>query len=163
MPSKRNALSEADARALFRKLGQEDKIDALARPSGSPNSPVSADSKPVEPPKPKKGKKRGEPNKAEREFGMMLDQRVKAGEIHSWRYEAVMLRFGESDAVRYSPDFAIFKDIGGQVCLYELVETKGAFIRPIDLLRFRSARNAFPFLKISMWQKREDGSWHEIL
>jgi hypothetical protein len=80
------------------------------------------------------GKRRGEPNKTEARFHQYLLALNKYRQID---FEGVTLRL--PDGMRYTPDFHCVTDDGK----VELFEVKGAFIRPIGLIKFRAAKIHF--------------------
>jgi len=128
---------------------------------------------------PKKGKRRKEMNKTESEFAAMLDARVKRGEIVSWAYEEITLRW--PDGMMYTPDFVIVtcypsyavSDVieNGEAVdsmyhndcppLVTLAEIKGAHAWAKDVVKFRAARDKWgDRFKFEFWQ-RIDGIWQE--
>src|SRR4051812_35225485 len=58
---------------------------------------------------PKVGKRRGAMNKTEARFARLLDARLERGEILSYEYEGITLRW--PDGMRYTPDFAAVREM----------------------------------------------------
>lgn len=104
----------------------------------------------------KSGKRRKEMNKTESEFARILDAKVARGEIDSWAYEELTLRW--PDGMRYTPDFVTVIDSG---YLTTLIEVKGAHLWAKDVVKFRAARDKWgDRFKFEFWQKI-DGVWQE--
>jgi hypothetical protein len=108
------------------------------------------------------GKRRKQMNKTEAEFSRMLEARKSRGEIIDWQYEGVTLRWGIIDPIKYTPDFLVFEEATAGMLRLALIETKGAHIWPKDMQKFKAARNEWPLLSFSMWQ-RSKGEWRQIL
>ena len=108
--------------------------------------------------------RRGVMNKVEREFAMILEAQRRNGEIASYEFEGITLRWS---GISYTPDFAIFPlalAVSGQI---KLVEVKGPYIkgkfeRAVE--RFRHARTYYGdrFL-FELWQKTRSEGWHRLL
>lgn len=114
----------------------------------------------------KKGKKRGEMNKTEAEFALMLRQWRDQGKIQSFAYEAITLRFGEGKTrIAYTPDFFCV-DAADYVTVPAPItfrEVKGGHIRTQDLLRFKATKTHFANqFRFELWQKK-DRQWKQLI
>lgn len=87
------------------------------RPTSSP-APVAVKAKARQP------KQRGRMNKTEARYADLLEAKRQAGEIASWRYEAVQLRL--ADRTTYTPDFWVVTADGTVQCH----EVKGSWSAP---------------------------------
>lgn len=148
------------------KASVEQRRLAKRRPAAILIEKTTQDSTPAK----KKGKKRREMNKTEREFSMILDARKRAGEIIDWNYEGTTFRWGTLDCIAYTPDFTIIEGAiqrskeGGKVKEYlkmVFVETKGGRIWPKDIQKFKAARNQFPLFEFQLHQKTKSG-WQQL-
>lgn len=123
----------------------------------------------------KAGKKRKEMNQTEREFAMILQSRVNRGEIVSFGYEEITLRFGEGKAMMtYTPDFFCIekmvlcvKDgriVDGAIALRIVFrEVKGGHIWPKDLVKFKAAMTHFRGqFKFELHQKK-NREWTQLI
>lgn len=111
----------------------------------------------------RKGKRRRQMNKTEAAFAAILDARIKAGEIVSYEYEGMTLRWGTLDSIKYTPDFTIFEAIEGDGAVrIVFAETKGGHIWPKDMQKFKQARNEWPLFRFEMWQRKK-GEWTQLL
>lgn len=136
---------------------------------GAPAAPVDA------PPALKKaGKRRKEMNKTESKFSALMDARVARGEIESFEYEGLTLRW--PDGMRYTPDFAVYGfthlvrrnqigwvfDSGDRPCsAITLIEVKGAHSWAKDVVKFRAARDKWGCrYRFEFWQEL-NGEWRE--
>ena len=122
------------------------------------NYGTAAMSEPIPPLKPKPTKM----NKTEAAYAQILDIRKKAGEIIRWRFEAVRLCLEEGNQregvrVFYKPDFMVTMPD----CI-EIHETKGGFITPAELLRFKIAKSQYPEFRFRMMQYTKKTGWVEI-
>lgn len=114
------------------------------------------------PSKTAKSGKRGQMNKTEREFSMIVEAMKSRGEILRWEFEGLTLRWRDRETgelIRYTPDFVVF-----HLAYIKLIEVKGAFIkgkfeRAIE--RFRHARTYWPEFQFEMHQ-RKAGQWSRI-
>lgn len=92
---------------------------------------------------PKPGRKKGDPNRTEAEFGLMLQKRLEAGEFSEFAYEPFALPVEGSDR-GYTPDFcAIPTELAPFVNIEDLKCLANA--RAIDMMfddRPRRIRNA---------------------
>ena len=117
---------------------------------------------PAENNKPSTANKRGM-NQTETEFSMILEGQRRAGEIQSWEYEAIRLKWGVDPdtgaAMWYKPDFFV-------VDLYDatlkMIEVKGPWINPLDMIRFKGARASWRQFKFEMHQRDREGRWTKI-
>ena len=92
-----------------------------ANAAGSPARPDEPQAAPSRP-----GKRRKDMNKTAALYAKILEVKQSKGEIESFHYEGITLRWGSLDNIQYTPDFAVFID--GK--LKKLIETKGAHIWP---------------------------------
>ena len=118
-------------------------------------SPARPDEPQVAPSRP--GKRRKEMNKTEALYAKILEVKQSKGEIESFHYEGITLRWGSLDNIQYTPDFAVFID--GK--LKKLIETKGAHIWPKDIQKFKAARNQWPQFEFELWQYK-DRQWTQL-
>jgi len=95
-----------------------------------------------------------QPNKTESEFGLILEARKRRGEIIAYAYEGLSLRWG--GGMRYTPDWVVFIEDAP----IKLIECKGGYIWPKDLIRFKGCRAQWcgSYFDFEMHQKKE-GSW----
>jgi len=106
----------------------------------------------VEVPKPK-GR---QPNKTEAEFGLILEAMKRRGDIVDYFYEGITLRWG--GGMRYTADFSVIIEDAS----IKLIETKGGYIWPKDLIRFKGCREEWKtYFDFEMHQKKE-GSWTRL-
>ncbi len=101
-------------------------------------------------------------NKTEAEFALILEDGKRSGEILHYEFEGITLRFAN---VKYTPDFTVIVDGGGNLVLLKFIEIKGPFIkgnRERAVERFRHAKTYWPEFTFEMWQKK-DGSWNQII
>lgn len=116
-------------------------------------------------PKKKLLRRRRVMNKTEAEFARILEARQKRGEIVSFDFEGVALRFGNNETFIYSPDFVVTKShhttTDGIAVHYVMIEVKGAHIRQKDWDRFKHARDNYPLLTFQLWQKKA-GAWSQL-
>ncbi len=145
MARKGLVMTREAAEAHQRKHGFDRRID-----SGTPKA-----SEPPKLPKPRQ-------NATEREYGLILEAMKRRGEIVDYRPFGIKLEWGADPVTGkpmiYSGDFCIFRNDG---CI-EITETKGGYIFPKDLIRFKGCRaewgDRFGF---SLWQKAE-GTWRRL-
>jgi hypothetical protein len=83
-------------------------------------------------------------SEAERIYADCLTSRQRAGEIRSWRYEAIKLQLG--DRVTYKPDFLVDMWDGSM----ELHEVKGRHTWEQARVKLRTAANQFPGFRFYM-------------
>lgn len=115
----------------------------------------------------KTGKRRSAMNKTESRFARLLEARVARGEIESFEYEGLTLRW--PDGMRYTPDFVVVDATlsadaasaqSPSVCI-TLIEVKGAYGWAKDIVRFRAARDKWGNrYRFEFWQE-VDGKWKE--
>ena len=122
------------------------------RSAGAPERPVSAErapagmSMPAEAENAPSGPKFK--SKAEARYAELLERQRRAGQIESWRYEAITLRIGLG--ARYSPDFLVVTNDGRM----RLVEVKG-HMKEAARVRLRVAVEMYPcFTWLLVWAKR---------
>lgn len=108
-------------------------------------------------------------NRTESEFAMMLEAQKRRGEILEWRYEGITLAWGCDPAtgkpMRYKPDFLVIEEMIGlpvKAPVIRIIETKGNFIYPQDLIRFKGCRSDWPMFRFELHQKTKEG-WSKIL
>jgi hypothetical protein len=96
-----------------------------------------------------------QPNKTEQRFLDRCEAMKRRGEIDSYRFEGMRLKWG--DCMFYKPDMVIFT--GAKITL---IEIKGPHIKGKDAIRFKGCRAEWPEFEFEMWQevKRE---WKRIL
>ena len=90
-------------------------------------------------------------NKTEAQYAEVLEIRLRAGEIYSWRYEPITLRL--ADDTRYTPDFMVIGALG-QIAFHEV---KG-FWRDDALVKIKVAAELFPEFKFFAL-RLEKGQW----
>lgn len=93
-------------------------------------------------------------SKTELEYAGMLEARRLAGEIASWRHEAITLRLGPE--LRYWPDFLVIP-LGA--AKPELHEVKGGFTREDARAKLRSAPTIFPMFAFVLAVRGKRGVW----
>lgn len=96
-----------------------------------------------------------QPNKTEARFGAVLEGRKKRGEIDSYRYEGMSLRWG--GGMRYTADWVVI--IGTEVYL---LEVKGKLLRNQDLVRFKGCKSEWPEFHFEMHQE-VNREWKRVL
>lgn len=94
-----------------------------------------------------------EPNKTEAQFGLILEAQKRRGDIIHYAYEGISLSWG--DGMRYKPDWVVIIEDAP----IKLIECKGPYIFPKDLIRFKGCRAQWKeWFDFEMHQKKE-GSW----
>lgn len=96
-------------------------------------------------------RKSKEPNKTEAEFGRRLQAEFKREPI----FEAFKIRIAGN--CYYAPDWTIWMD--GKLWFFEV---KGAHIWDDSKVKFKAAKERYPYFEFEMWQKKV-GSWRRIL
>lgn len=114
-------VSEAEYQEILRRPGVRGAVDAKAAPA---------------PPLPKPA--RLYRSKAEEAWAARLEARRLAGEIRSWRFEAVTLKLGFD--CRYTPDFYVVLESGA----VELHEVKGGKAWDDAMVKLKAAATQFP-------------------
>lgn len=97
----------------------------------------------------------GQMNKLETAYSEHLEQRRLAGEILSWKFDAVKFRLAKR--TWYSPDFLVF-DKDGYI---ELHETKG-FMEDDAAVKIKVTAETFPWAKLFLIYrktKKNGGGW----
>lgn len=113
------------------------------------------------------GKRRKEMNQTEADFARILDAKVRRGDIVSYEYEGITLRWGKLDNIQYTPDFVVFVDTHpgaltpGNYMNIKFIEVKGGKIWPKDIQKFKQARNEWPLFGFEMHQKK-DRTWAQL-
>jgi hypothetical protein len=107
---------------------------------------------------------KGEMNGTEAAFGLMLEAKVRNGEIHRYEFEGMSLRWAD---MRYTPDFVVFQnesEPGLADFPITLIEVKGPHIhyRQQAIARFKGCRAWWPEFQFELWQKQKTG-WNRIL
>ncbi len=116
---------------------------------------------PVKVPKPRQ-------NKTEAEYGLVLEAMKRRGEIVDYRPFGIKLEWGADPVTGkpmvYSPDwFAIDAAFRQNTYISDirLIEIKGGYIRPQDLIRFKGCRAEWPMFRFELHQKAE-GQWRRL-
>lgn len=99
-------------------------------------------------PRPRRRQAPGTMNKTEAKYAMRLDLLQKAGEILSYRFEA--LKFRLADRTFYTPDFLVVTP--DQI---ELHEVKG-FLEEDANVKWKMAAELFPEFKFLMIERKKD-------
>lgn len=100
----------------------------------------------------------GQMNKTEARYSVILDEKVKAGEIVFWRFEALKLRL--ADRTFYTPDFLVMDAETGELHFHEV---KGGFITEDALIKFKVATETFKeFGWVMLQQKKATGPFEVI-
>lgn len=118
---------------------------ASQQPVSAERAPVGMDlpADPAEAPSGPKFK-----SKAEARYAELLERQRRAGQIESWRYEAITLRL--ADGCRYTPDFWVVLNDGK----VRLTEIKG-HMREAARVRLRVAVEMYPqFAWLLVWAKK---------
>lgn len=105
---------------------------------------------------PKKPRCRKPMNGTETAYSLILEARVRRGELTKWEREGITLRW--PDGMTYSPDFYVLHPDGRK----EFIEVKGPWIEEDALVKFRAARACWTEFFFAMWQL-DKGSWVQIL
>ncbi len=114
-------------------------------------------------------KRRRVMNRTERAFSERLEAQRLAGEIISWEFEGLALRWGNEETFKYSPDFVVVESVEhvAPVTVNSFphvrlifIEIKGSFVWKDDATRFRHARDNFPLYEFQMWAKTKTG-WEQ--
>jgi hypothetical protein len=95
-------------------------------------------------------------NQTEARFAAILDARKTTGEVISWRYEGIRLKWGGD--MHYTGDFIAFLTCSAKPTIYEV---KGAHIYDRDLVRFKGCRAEWPEFAFEMWQWKNK-TWTRI-
>lgn len=112
-------------------------------------------------------------NGGEARYSLILEAMKRRGEIIEWRFEGVKLAWGVDPTtgkpMYYTPDFyvtrrATFEDSERLLVALPitLIEIKGPFIHPKDLIRFKGCRSDWPMFRFEMHQCVK-GAWTQIL
>ncbi len=86
-------------------------------------------------------------NKTETEHARHLEHLRMEQVILAWKYES--LRFRLADRTTYTPDFLVVTPER-----IEIHETKGGFIRDDAIVKFKMARELYPWFEWIMYQKK---------
>ncbi len=120
--------------------------------------------------------RRGQMNKTEAEFAMILEAMKRKGEILRYEFEGITLRFAN---VKYTPDFVVIEELYHRKQEYyflanpiekdyirmKFIEVKGPFIkgnRERAVERFRHAKTYWEEFTFEMHQKTKEG-WKQII
>lgn len=113
-------------------------------------------------------KRRRCPNKTEQAFGRLLESRQTRGEIVSFDFEGLTLRWGKEESFAYTPDYVVTEKIvgdgwenGRNAVILTFIEIKGSKVWKDDATRFKHARDNFPIFRFEMWQCIK-GEWRQI-
>lgn len=100
---------------------------------------------------PKGVRQRKAMNKTEARMAQLLEAQKRNGEIESYAYEAITLRLGAD--CRFTPDFFVVVGYGeGTEKRLRFVESKGGHIWEDSKIKFRVAKEMFPWAEWEMWQ-----------
>ena len=102
--------------------------------------------------------KRQRMTKVEAEYGMILESMKRRHEIVDWQFEGITFRL--ADDCRYTPDFFVIVTL--HPLLLRFVETKGKHIWDDSKVKFRVAKEKYPWAEWCMWQKKSSG-WERVL
>lgn len=94
-------------------------------------------------------------NKTETRYAQILEVRKIGGEIKDWLFEPFSLRL--TKATFYKPDFLVVT-----LERFEIHEIKGGRIWDDAKVKFKVARDKFPWFLFRMMQYKK-GRWKEIL
>ena len=96
----------------------------------------------------------GRMNGLEKRYSVLLDERIKAGEVAWWIFESVKFRLG--DNVFYTPDFLVQLAGGPETSgTLQLHETKG-WMREDAQVKVSVMKQMYPFpLFVCKWIKKE--------
>ncbi len=95
-------------------------------------------------------------NRTETDFSRILEIRRRRGEILSFVYEGVRLKY--ADGLHYKADFVVLNPDKS----ITLIETKGGFIFSRDKVRFRACAAEWKdWFEFQLWQKKA-GQWSRI-
>ncbi len=112
-------------------------------------------------------------NKTEAEFGMILEEMKRKGEILRYEFEGITLRWFD---MRYTPDFVVIVTNPTLDRLHTLaheharhshikfIEIKGAYIHYSQqaMARFKGARGFWPEFTFELWQRSKEG-WKQLI
>src|SRR5580692_8691131 len=93
-------------------------------------------------------------NRWECEYAGLLETRYLAGDIQWFGFEPLVLRL--ADRTTYKPDFIVVTSKGS----VEAHEVKG-FQRDDAIVKFKVARELFPWIKFVMMQRARGGIWSQ--
>jgi hypothetical protein len=93
-------------------------------------------------------------NKTEALFAAELDWQKREGIVVEWKFESIKLRLARK--THYTPDFFVRYSDGRLV----FIEIKG-FLRDDSAIKFKLAREAYPWAEFRMLRRRE-GAWHAV-
>ena len=106
-------------------------------------------------------RRRGNMNKTEAEFALILEGMKCNGEISRYEFEGITVSWAN---MKYTPDFVVFYTIfltsnnpKEMLTNIKLIEVKGAHIWDRDIVRFKGARAYWPEFAFEMHQKMKDG------
>ncbi|QBQ56537.1 DUF1064 domain-containing protein [Nitrosococcus wardiae] len=100
-------------------------------------------------------------NKTEKRYAQILEAKRKAGEIKDWKFESINLQLSKPDKAAkqkgtyYRTDFIVITD-----CI-EIHEVKGGFIMEDADLKFKIAREMYPWFRFVMMQYKK-GNWLRV-
>jgi hypothetical protein len=163
--SKPKPITEAQLRARFPNASRSTlAVNAGNNPINPINSPAAGKSDicahlapgQASPVKIKKRRRR-RMNKTETAFSLRLEAMRIRGEIFSWEFEGMTLRWGKDELFQYTPDFTVIVELRPPCVLLRFYEVKGAHIYPKDWNKFRTARDEFRNFEFEFHQciKRE--------
>lgn len=113
-------------------------------------------------------KKKPRMNKTESSYTLQLQALKQCGQILEYKFEGITLLLDDPSVgkkVRYTPDFLVIKyqlnAPDGIAVVIEFHETKGPHIWEDAKLKFRWARQQYPWFKFHMKQYKNQ-QWNEI-
>ena len=119
----------------------------------------------------KRARPRRSMTRPEREYSLILEAQKRAGEIQDYLFEGMRLKWGidpdTGEAMWYKADFVV-TDVSSQLLderervALKMIEVKGPWINPRDMVRFKGCRAAWPQFAFEMHQRDKDGRWTRI-
>jgi hypothetical protein len=114
--------------------------------------------------------------KPEREYSLILEAQKRRREILWYQFEGMRLKWGVDPktgaAMWYKPDFCTLADSGPIQLrtftqhdispIWTMIEVKGPWINPRDMVRFKGCRAAWPMFDFEMHQRDREGRWTRI-
>lgn len=105
-------------------------------------------------------------NRTEAEYGLILEAQKRRGEIVDYRPFGIRLEWGcdprTGKPMVYSPDWFVLDYMADSLAAgIRLIEIKGGFARPKDVIRFKGCRAEWPMFRFELHQKTKEG-WRRI-
>ncbi len=97
-----------------------------------------------------------QPNKTEQRFLNLLEAKLKRGEIQSYRYEGLSLKWGGN--MSYTPDAVVIPLTGKWI----MIEVKGKHEWSRDVVRWKGCRAEWSELEFQYWRE-VDRVWRRIM